>query len=215
MKNLVVAVLSLLTLASPVMAQTNPQPLHVLMVMNEGFRPEEYFIPRKIFDSAGFKTTVATRYDGAVSPSRNHRDKYPSVQSNLTYNKVDVRNYDAIIFVGGNGAWNDILPNTEAHRILLTSMQQNKIVGLICAATGLLATAGNLDGNTPRFRGAYVTGYPDVEGLLKRVGLLNYLPGTPGRPQVVVHRNLITARDPISAQMFGETVAQRLHKRRK
>ena len=73
-------------------------------------------------------------------------------------------------------------------------------------ATGLLATANNLDGEHPQFKGKRVTGYYEVGGLLKNVGLVNYDKGVAGKPFVVTDGRLITARDPLSAQLFGRTI---------
>ena len=53
----------------------------------------------------------------------------------------------------------------------------------------------------------HITGYFEVEGLLSRVGLVKYDPGTAGKPYVVTDGKLITGRDPISAKLFGETIA--------
>lgn len=89
----------------------------------------------------------------------------------------------------------------------MSAFQKHKITALICAATGLLATANNLDGEHPQFQGFHVTGYFEVAGLLKYVGKVNYDSGKKDKPNVIVDGNLITGRDPSSAQLFGQTVA--------
>jgi len=137
--------LSLLACSTPSMAASPPK---VLMVLNEGYRPEEYFEPRKLFDAAGFSIKVASHYEGNILPSKTHISEVPPIPSDLIFKKVSVADFDAVIFVGGNGAWNEFLPNPDVHRILLDSVKMGKLTGLICAATGLLATANNLDGNT-------------------------------------------------------------------
>lgn len=182
----------------------------ILMVLNEGYRPEEYFEPRKIFDQAGFAVKVASHYKGNVLPSRKHISEVPPVPADLTFEEVSVNGYDAVVFVGGNGAWNEFLPSPAVHKILLDSVKEGKLTALICAATGLLATAGNLDGTHPQFKDRHVTGFFEVEGLLKKVGLLNYDGGTPGKPYVVTDGKLITGRDPISSKLFGETIVTAL-----
>lgn len=180
------------------------------MVMNEGYRPEEYFEPRKIFDREGFDVKIAGHYRGKILPSRKHISEVSPLIADLTYDTVVVADYAATIFVGGNGAWNEFFPNPSVHKILLDSVNQGKITALICAATGLLATANNLDGEHPQFKGKHVTGFFEVAGLLKSVGLLNYDKGTAGQPHVVRDDNLITARDPLSSQLFGEVIARTL-----
>jgi protease I len=182
----------------------------ILMVLNEGYRPEEYWTPRKRFDQSGFEIKIAGHYPGVILPSKAHLSEVPPVPVDLTFEQVSVSDFDAVVFVGGNGAWNDFLPNSKVHKILLDSFRQHKVTALICAATGLLATAGNLDGEHPLFKGHHVTGYFEVEGLLKKVGQLDYDSGDAEKPFVVVDGNLITARDPLSAQAFGETVVEEL-----
>jgi len=187
-----------------------PKAARVLIVLNEGYRPEEYFEPRKLFDNAGFHVKVASHYTGNVLPSRPHIREVPPVPSDLTFDKVSVDDYDAVIFVGGNGAWNDFMPNPDVHKILLNSMKAGKLTALICAATGLLATAGNLDGQHPQFEGKHVTGFFEVEGMLKTLGHLKYDAGVAKQPYVVTDGKLITGRDPISAKLFGETIVAAL-----
>jgi protease I len=178
----------------------------ILIVLNQGYRPEEYFEPRKLFDEAGLQVTVAAREVGSVLPSKKHISEVPPVPATVAFDHVVAKDYDAIVFVGGNGAWNDLLPNPNVHKILLDSVKSGKITALICAATGLLATAGNLDGDHPQFQGRHVTGYFEVEGILKKVGLVNYDGGAVGLPYVVTDGKLITGRDPSSAKLFGKSV---------
>ena len=202
MKNLIFFLIGLCTLPSAFASENSK----VLVVLNQGYRPEEYWSPRKLFDTAKFKVTVAARYAGDVFPSRSHLSEVPPVKADVTFDQVLVKDYDAVVFVGGNGAWNDLLPIPTVHKILLESVRLNKITGLICAATGLLGTANNLDGGHPQFSGRHVTGYFEVEGILRQMGKMNYDPGEAGKPYVVTDGQLITGRDSISAQLFGETM---------
>ena len=209
MKTLFFISLALFLVSSVSLATQRPK---VLMVINEGYRPEEYFEPRKLFDAAGFDVKVAAHYMGSVLPSRSHISEVPPIPADLTFDKTSASDYDAVVFVGGNGAWNDMIPSPAVHKILLESVQAGKITALVCAATGLLATANNLDGNHPQFKGRHVTGYFEVEGLLKQVGQVKYDSGVAGKPYVVTDGKLITGRDPISAKLFGETIVSALQK---
>jgi protease I len=185
-------------------------PKKILMVLNEGYRPEEYFVPRKLFDKEGFQVEVAAHYEEDVHPSRKHIAEVPPIKVDVIFDRVSVKDYDAIVFVGGNGAWNKMLPIPSVHKILLDSIREEKITALICASTGLLATADNLDGLHPKFKGRHVTGYYEVEGLLTRVGQVNFEKGDAKKPFVVVDGKLITGRDPLSAELFGKTIVQML-----
>lgn len=195
-------------------AQAANSPIKVLMVVNEGYRPEEYFEPREAFDHAGFEVKIAGNNGESLHPSRAHIREVAPLKVDFTFDRVFVKDYDAVVFVGGNGAWNDFLPNTYVHKILLESVRTGKITALICAATGLLATANNLSGESPQFKDRHVTGYSEVEGLLKRLGQLNYERGIQGKPLVISDGNLITGKDPSSAKIFGATIVSALRRSR-
>jgi putative intracellular protease/amidase len=76
-----------------------------------------------------------------------------------------------------------------------------------------LGVANNFDGQKKSLvEGRHVTGYYRVEGLIRNLGKANYDPGIKDKPYVVTDKNLITGRDPISANLFGETVRDALKK---
>ena len=186
----------------------------IAMFVNEGFKGEEYFIPRKAFDDAGYEVKVVTRYSGMVNPTRHDQPKFHGVSSDLTFETVKPEGFDALVFVGGSGAWTDFFPNLSIHKILKGAFERNQWLALICASTGVLATADNLGGDgTPLAKGRHVTGYPEVSGLLKKLGQVSYDLGDPNLPKVVVDGHLITGRDPMSAHLFGETIVSNLGKR--
>jgi putative intracellular protease/amidase len=90
-------------------------------------------------------------------------------------------------------------------------MNQRKLVALLCSSTGPLGVANNLSGEgTPIAIGRNVTGYKRVKGLLTVMGKVNFSSGEKGKPHVVVDGNLITGRDPISSQLFAETIVKQL-----
>lgn len=186
-----------------------PTPKRVVMLVNEQFWAPEYYEPRRIFEQAGFHVTVAGKYPGFVHPDRRNTD-YKPVVVDLTYDQVDLSRFDAITFAGGNGAWTDYFPTDSVHTLVRGALQRNMVTGLLCASTGLLGIVGNYNGQAPVAQGRHVTGYFRVEGILRQLGKVNYDPGEPGKPYVVVDGNLITGRDPGSSIAFGKAVAERL-----
>lgn len=188
------------------------EPKKVLMILNEGFQVDEYFVPRKAFENQNYIIVTASHFGGTVNPGRRYTPQYKPVSIDLNFEQVNVEDYDAITLSGGTGAWTDYFPNKRLHQILIDSAKRKQmIVGLICAGTGILATANNLDGSTPQFKGRRVTGYGEVSGLLKLQGQVNYESGDLTKPHVVVDENLITARDPLSSQLFADKIIQRLN----
>jgi protease I len=174
-------------------------PKRVVIFLNEGFQAQEYEVPRAALEKAGFDVSVAARYPEPVRPGRKF-SRHPEVKPDLTFDQVRLDRFDALVFVGGGGAWEDFFPNATVHELLAEAMDRQMTVGLLCAATGLLGTANNLDGRSrPIAAGRKVTGYPQVEGILTKLGGVRYDPGKPGQPHVVE-----------SSELFGKTMVEKL-----
>lgn len=209
MKTLITVITIFMSTSNAFAVENNPK--RILMMISTGFYAPEYFKPRKIFKEAGFRVDVAAKYSIPITPDRRQINDYPAVRPDLTFKEVSVEKYDAVVFAGGNGAWEDFFPNQNVHKILTDAMEQNKVVALVCSSTGLLGVANNLQGNgTPIAQGRNVTGYKRVIGLLKILGKVRYHSGNPKEPFVMVDGNLITGRDPMSSELFGKTVVRAL-----
>lgn len=185
----------------------------VLMMVSEGFYAPEYYVPLKAFQEKGIQVVTATKLSGATQPDHRQIGQYPAVKGDMTFDKIEVGDFDAIVFAGGNGAWEDFFPNEDVHKALTSFMKAGKVVALLCSSTGLLGVANNLDGNgEPVAKGRKVTGYGRVEGLLTRLGKVQYSAGEKGKPHVVVDGKLVTGRDPMSSELFAEKVIEVLEK---
>jgi putative intracellular protease/amidase len=194
----------------------------VLMMVPNDFMWPEYSMPYRAYKEAGFEVTLAGRFKEQLAPDRRNLIKgnplYSAeaapVKVDMTFEEVNVEQYDAITFVAGNGAWHDFFPNDVVHKILISSLQNNKVVGLLCASTGLLGLAGNYDGKQPPVAaGKRVVGYYRVEGLLTNIGKTNYIPGGRNEPAVQVDGNLVTGRNPESSQIFADKIVEVLNGR--
>lgn len=181
----------------------------VLVVINEGFNPEEYNRPLDQFNRAGFDVTVAARRVGSIKPSSDSANA-ESVDATLTFEQVDVSKYDGFSFVGGAGAWGDYFGNDAVHKIVRDAMERHKTLGLLGDSAGLLATTDNYDGAHPIAEGRHVTGYYKVAGMLKALGKVNYDAGETGKPCVITDGNLVTARDPMSSSTYAQLMVRRI-----
>lgn len=194
----------------------------VLMLVPNDFMWPEYGLPSSLYREAGFEVKVAARFKETVSPDRRNMvqgsplfsPEAAPIKADVTFDDVNVEEFDAITFVAGNGAWHDFFPNDTVHRIVTTAFQKGKIVGLLCASTGLLGIVGNYDGaQKPVAEGRKVVGYYRVEGILKNLGKTKYQAGGRNEPAVVVDGNLVTGRNPESSKVFGEKIVELLLKR--
>ncbi len=207
MKSIVVFLVMIITVSC--MAETSSKKM--LFMVSEGFYAPEYYVPLKAFKNAGFKVTTATKYKRPTKPDERHISTYPAVNGDITFKEIHVSDYDAIVFAGGNGAWEDFFPNQDVHKALEAFMKADKVVALLCSSTGLLGVANNLSGNgRPLAQGRHVTGYKRVRGLLEQMGKVKYSAGKEESPYVVVDGNLITGRDPISSELFANNVIEKL-----
>jgi len=164
----------------------------LMVIASKDFRLEEYKIPREILERQGAKVKVAS---SRLSPSVDMSGKM-KVKPNILLKKVKVKDYDAIIFVGGKGAqeyWND----SKAHSIVREAVKEGKILGAICIAPVILARAGVLKDK----RATVWTGCAQE---LKEKGV-EYT----GKDVEVAGR-IITANGPSAAKWFGEALVEKI-----
>ena len=111
-----------------------------MVIAMENFRDEELFVPAKLFEETGIKVTIASTVTSKVTGMLNGIAKPDVLLKN-----VKVKDYDAVIFVGGIGAriyYNDKI----AHQIAKDAAEQDKVLAAICIAPNILANAGLLQG---------------------------------------------------------------------
>ncbi|MBS3168350.1 DJ-1/PfpI family protein [Candidatus Woesearchaeota archaeon] len=166
----------------------------LFIVASRGFRDEELIEPKSILESYGAKCIIANE-TGRESVGMLGK----VVDASMTLDKVDVNDYDAIIFVGGSGS-TVYFTNEKAISIVKQAKIKGKVVAAICLATGLLAKAGIVKDKT-------VTGWsPEAEELLVDAG------GKYTGESVEVSGRMVTGYGPKSAKEFGEKIARLLTK---
>jgi putative intracellular protease/amidase len=209
-----IATLAFGLLTSSVQAQAPRAPKRLVILLPNDFMWPEYHKPLQAYRNAGIEVLVASIDGKSVIPDarniKEFKDAGP-VKADLSFKEVDVSKFDAVTTVGGNGAWHDLFPNPEAHRIVKQSLESHKVTGLICASTGILALIDNLDGNGhPIAEGRRVVGYFRVEGMLRTMGAVKFAAGEANAPTVVTDDNLITGRNPQASEAFGKAVIEAL-----
>jgi protease I len=114
---------------------------NILMVIaSKNFRDEEYFIPYEIFQKEGAKITTASSVEGEIIGIEGGE-----ARSTVVLSEVNVRNFDAVVFIGGSGAV-EYFNNNDAHKIIQEMTNLHKVVAAICIAPIILAKAGILVG---------------------------------------------------------------------
>lgn len=124
-----------------------------------------------------------------------------TIQADTTLDKLDPATLDAVILPGGPASW--VLRDTpEVIRLVQTVHASGKLVAAICAAPIVLAKAGLL-------KGKRVTAYPAeaVDDDLKEASAV-----ITRHHDVVLDGNIITAKGPAAALLFGYSIGEYLGK---
>lgn len=183
----------------------------ILMIIPNNFMWPEYSVPRKIYESAGFEVVTAGNGSKSMDPDKRNKKDYPDsgpVQTDLNYDQIDISKFTAITFVAGAGAWADFFPNEKIHSIVSDAIKTQKILGLLCASTGLLGLADNWSGTSPLAAGRSAVAYYKVEGLVQSQGHIKLVKGGRQEPGAIADGNLITGRNPESAELFARKVVE-------
>ena len=164
-----------------------------MVIAFEGFRDEEYLIPRKIFDEHKYIVDVASYQLGVAI------GKYGTkVKVDLDYKQITLENYDCMVLVGGPGTVY-YLNDQVLHKIIMEYYQQKKLIAAICMAPVILANAGLLEGRNST---VYIGNKEDL-----------IISGAKYTGQSVeINENIITANGPDAAEEFGNKIVEYFNK---
>lgn len=170
----------------------------LLIIAFENYQDLEYGKTREELEKAGIEVEVASERLGEAKGKLGGR-----VPVDLVLKDVDVKNYDAVVFIGGSGA---VLyqNNSEAHRIIQDAKRENKFLAAICIAPTILAYAGALEGKK-----ATVWSTPFEKRPIK---ILEENGAEYVSENVVTDGKIITANGPEAAEEFGKKIAESLLK---
>ncbi|MFH0889495.1 MAG: DJ-1/PfpI family protein [Planctomycetota bacterium] len=177
-----------LALVQEAVQEIKTLPKSVLMIIaSKNFRDEELFTPKEIFEKASLNVTIA-------SSSLNEAKGIPgkTVKPQMLIRDVNVEDWDIIVFVGGIGA-KEYYDDKVAHKIATETVKQNKVLGAICLAPGILANAGILKDKN-------ATVWKDEKDLMVKQGA-NY-----SEKDVEVDGKIITASGPAFSAEFAEQI---------
>jgi len=163
----------------------------VLVIAHSNFRDEELFDTQNEIRTAGHQTVIAS-----TSLAEATGMKGGKASPKILLNDIDESDFDALVFVGGNGA-SAYFNNQKALRLAKDFFEAGKVVAAICIAPSVLANAGLL-------RGVKATAFPSEKGNLVKHGA-EFL-----KVPVVVDDKIVTACGPEAASDFGKKIAELL-----
>ena len=165
----------------------------VLIIAKEVFRDEELFDTQKALEEEGVTTVIASSIVGTCKGKLGK-----NAQSTILVKDISAQDYDAIIFVGGNGAM-QYYDDLAAINLATEASQKDKILAAICIAPRILANADLLKGKT-------ATCYVSEAEAIQQLGA-NYTGN-----DVEQDGKTITANGPHAAYDFGKKIANELNK---
>ncbi|NQU82501.1 MAG: DJ-1/PfpI family protein [Parcubacteria group bacterium] len=111
-----------------------------ILVAQQDFRDEEYFIPKAVFEQQGIEVTTVSKKKGDIL------GVFGGVGvADIAFSDVKINDFDCFVFVGGSGAMKD-LDNKDVYKIAQQAIDKDKLVGAICIASAILANSGVLKG---------------------------------------------------------------------
>ncbi|MEK7549071.1 MAG: DJ-1/PfpI family protein [Patescibacteria group bacterium] len=152
----------------------------LFVIAKKDFRDIEYFTPKAILENAGYEIVVASNCKTGETAVGVGGGK---VKINIELDEVKVGDFDAVVFVGGPGALEN-LDNSESYRLAQEAVVKNKILAAICIAPVILAKAGVLEN--------------------KKSTVWDSTSDKSGIKIVIQDGKIITANGPQAAQEFGE-----------
>lgn len=163
----------------------------LFIIAPSNFRDEELFEPKAVLEKAGAETAIASRQAGTITGAGGGK-----ANATIALSSVDVANYDAIVFIGGQGA-SAYFNDAAAQKIAKDAFDKGKILAAICIAPSILANARLLEGKK-------ATCFSSEAGNLQAKGA-SYT-----GQAVTVDGKIITANGPSAAKKFGEEILKAL-----
>lgn len=167
-----------------------------IVISFKDFRDEEYFVPKKVFESAGAEVvTVSSKKGKAIGADGGE------AKVNLSLSEANVKEFDAFVFIGGPGMSKNI-DDVSFHHLAQQAVAKKKLLGGICIAPALLAKAGVLGGKEATVWSHYLTKEPI--NILKRSGAFYK------NESVVVDGRIVTANGPDAAEEWAVKIVEML-----
>lgn len=112
----------------------------LVIIAFKNFQDREFIICKRILERQKIEIKVASKFLGAALGMLGNK-----VMVDVVLSEVVVREFDAVIFIGGQGAV-DYINDYVCHQIIQDAFKQKKIIAGICVAPAILAQAGVLEG---------------------------------------------------------------------
>lgn len=173
----------------------------LFVIAKKDFRDVEYFTPKIILENAGYN--VETASNGKAGESAVGADG-GKVRIDINLANADADYFDAVVFIGGPGALEN-LDNEESYRLIRETIAKNKLLAAICIAPVILAKAGVLRGK----KATVWTSFSDKSA----IKILENNGAEFVNEDVIEDGNIITANGPKAAEKFAKAIIGKIKTR--
>lgn len=164
----------------------------IAFLLTDGFEEVELTQPRKALDEAGAKTEIVSPVKGEIQ-GMNHNDKGDKFKVDITLEKADPEDFDALVLPGGVMNADELRTYPDAVSFVKAFFDQGKPVAAICHAPWMLVEAKVVSGRT-------LTSWPSLQTDIRNAG------GKWVDHEVVQDGQLTTSRKPDDIPMFNRKV---------
>ena len=162
-----------------------------LIIGSQNFRDEELFETKRVLDAAQVQTVIASTRTGVIRGTLGN-----VAEASIPVNRLQVDDYDAIIFIGGPGAA-EYANSPDIMNMVRETVRKGKVLAAIGVAPTILANANVL-------AGIRATSFLSERDRLVQAGAIYTVFA------VQRDRLIITATGPLAAVQFGRAIVDAL-----
>ena len=171
------------------MPEKNLAGVRVAIVATDLFEEAELIEPRKALDEAGATTVVISPKAGEIQAVQ-HDKKTQKVKVDMTLDKADPSEFDAVLLPGGAMNADAIRMEKKAQQFVKAADSAGKPIAVICHGPWLLVSAGLT-------KGRHMTSYFTIQDDVKNAG------ARWEDKEVIRDRNWVSSRQPSDIPAFN------------
>jgi protease I len=182
------------------MPETKLIGVNVAILATNGFEEAELLDPREALEHAGAIVKVIAPKAGKIQ-AMNHDEKSKSVDADLTLDKANPEEYDALLLPGGALNADHLRVEPKAQDFVRSFDRAGKPIAVICHGPWLLVSAGLVKGRT-------LAAYHTIQDDIHNAG------GRWKDEEVVRDKNWVSSRQPSDIPAFNREMLKLFSERK-
>jgi len=166
----------------------------IAIIVTDGFEQIELTSPREALEKAGAKCVLIAPKDGQVQGFKHH-DKADKFKVELTLEKANASDFDALMLPGGVINADAIRIDKKAQQIVQELERAGKPIAVICHGPWLLISSGVM-------KGRHITSWPTLQDDLRNAG------AQWEDKECIRDRNWVSSRKPDDLPVFNREMVK-------